>query len=502
MKRLTTGIFAVIFVMSFLSLAVGRGADKLPHGYVLARNWGSTGSDTLTTLTNDLGATKSWTVIIDGVGPWAISNNISFNTNLVVYVMPDTYFSINTNCTVTVNSAWTDTTGLKFSGDGVANGDASMIIERSEWYGGDSDFDIGTAIMSAQWTSDGTNAWLTDNENILIFDDNFIGFSSTSGRMVWDDQSTDELVFKNLHIGIDSDNPNVPLAVRGTNTAANNVVFQTENNAGELVGRFRDVSGDSVMDLTKQNLSIGVYLSAENDSYFDGTGVGFGGQTDPDTAVDILGVLTIRTNATPTTPDVDSIGIFMDAADDILKYIDSNGTVSDFGTWTNMNNTTNYLLGFPALTLTTGMLSQVWQDASEVFSLGTFTNAFDGVTNTYTSIGGLLVADDDGTVRMDLGGQYRGVYRILAEVKHITGANFSGYRSVVTKEHYGYNGTYNTIPDQADNRRSTDDGTWIVMEDIQTFEGRNIYFHFNNDGADSTSSNRFSIIEVYANQIE
>jgi hypothetical protein len=111
---------------------------------------------------------------------------------------------------------------------------------------------------------------------------------------------------------------------------------------------------------------------------------------------------TIQAMALATVTNISMGSIAIDSWDDIVTLFVS---------------TNSRFAGYPAITLTTNMITtdHITTDSTAITN-ATFVNAFDGNTNTYTSIGKLSDASGSGTYTFDLGAHYQGFVYVCATV--------------------------------------------------------------------------------------
>ena len=408
MKRLTFWVgLAVAGVLLFAGMVRGQ-AVEIPSKQIVARNYGSRDSITLTNITTKIGGTNKYVIIIDG-GAWSISNNVTFGTNLALYLTPETYFDISAGSTVTVNGAWMADATRKFSGSGWATGSASFPWRHDEW-GSTTQYNIGT------------------------------GYISVTG-------DTDIVFLGNMTIRSN-------LTVLGNTTLSNLTVNGTCTNNGNTVLSNVTVRGTTDMhgQATASNLIVYSGFTAS-------------GLVDTDDIAD------------------GTIGSNDLAAAEIMDWL----------------NTGTNLFGLPQLTLTTNMFSSDWEGATN-FNFNTFTNIFDGNTNTFCNQA-YLGTDEKGTLRLSLGGQYKGFVRSMPSINNIVSAQQTYLYATYHTYHYGYSQNYPLFGLWGPASWSTAAvGAWYQMWYVFPFEGSEIYFTH-----DCTTSGRggvrYAVIEVYAVEV-
>ena len=183
----------------------------------------------------------------------------------------------------------------------------------------------------------------------------------------------------------------------------------------------------------------------------------------------------------------------VDIADGTIGIDDLSTNI--FAQW----NTNGYMFGCPQLTLTTNMFSSDWEGATN-FNFNTFTNIFDGNTNTFCNQA-YLGTDEKGTLRLSLGGQYKGFVRSMPSINNIVSAQQTYLYATYHTYHYGYSQNYPLFGLWGPASWSTAAvGAWYQMWYVFPFEGSEIYFTH-----DCTTSGRggvrYAVIEVYAVEV-
>lgn len=124
-------------------LFAGYAADLYhpPACDIMASSYGARTGDTITNIIAQVGTRRS-NLILDG-GTWAVSNNITFPSNMAVTVTPGSYFSIDSGYIVKfctnelVAGHWP-----VFTGSGTATGTATFLYRIVEW-GDTNQYNIG-----------------------------------------------------------------------------------------------------------------------------------------------------------------------------------------------------------------------------------------------------------------------------------------------------------------------------------------------------------------------
>ena len=183
--RLRILITAGLGLITAVMLAFG-GPNDMPSTLIAASQYGDHSTtnyrttEVLQTLTNGIN-TRLCTVIIDD-GPWTISEDLTFPTNIALWVLPEARFHILTNKTLTINGDLWATHNRVFSGPGTAAGSARFFYRIPAW--GDvtqyaiGDGDIKAAITNAYPDID-TNAtddaiWATTTNWVYNFVTNWV----------------------------------------------------------------------------------------------------------------------------------------------------------------------------------------------------------------------------------------------------------------------------------------------------------------------------------------
>jgi len=142
-KILIVSLFSLLMVSGVFAQANNR----LPGGYVIARNFDpkSNTSATLTNVTGQISNTTHMVVVVDN-GAWTITTNVTFGTNTTVWLMDNAWFNISTSIVVTINGGFVHGDFPAFTGDGTAAGSASFDFRYPGW-GSTSKYDIGRGVL-------------------------------------------------------------------------------------------------------------------------------------------------------------------------------------------------------------------------------------------------------------------------------------------------------------------------------------------------------------------
>lgn len=161
------------------------------------------------------------TKVLEAAGGLQVTGNATTTGNL--YIQGDTYLGDASSDTITFN----------------AQAASSLLPSVANIY------DLGSA--SLYWanlytgaitaTTSVITATTTQQGNIVMSDDTFIGLGASGGRLVFDDQATDFLTFRDAFLGIATTTPSARLAVTGNVTFDGDLQFvgnQTISGSGTL----------------------------------------------------------------------------------------------------------------------------------------------------------------------------------------------------------------------------------------------------------------------------
>jgi hypothetical protein len=203
---------------------------------------------------------------------------------------------------------------------------------------------------------------------------------------------------------------------------------------------------------------------------------------------------TVQNFALATVTNLSLNGAAIDSWDDVSAIVNTNDT---FG-------------GYPAITLTTNMITidhvadaQAWAVTNT-----TFTSAFDGSTNTFTSVAAVNGQYDGGVYTFDLGANYRGIAQ--AFIVNDPGNTLSLTAAIDAQYETTTYGTYNVVNNSMTHIRvgqviplapllgigtaGVDD---YMCQITKPFEGRYINIQIHNPGTAGATTYKFATIKVW-----
>jgi len=179
MKKYIVSVLAALMVVG---LTFGQNLGRVP-GIIFAGDRGDRSSTTLNTIITALG-NRSKTVVLDG-GPWVITANVTFPTNLAVVVLPGAYMAVSAGYVVTIDGPLIAGDYRIFSGAGQASGNADFTHRFVSW-GSTNLFDVGvgkvavTADIPTLWMDAPSSRSLNTTYTNTADAGGFVSFTATS----------------------------------------------------------------------------------------------------------------------------------------------------------------------------------------------------------------------------------------------------------------------------------------------------------------------------------